>query len=112
MKTGDRFIFNLTPHPIHILDEDNKIIRAYPTSGSVARVGVINTKKGFTIDDIPVFSKEFTEAINVPEYKFGTFYIVSQIVKAALPNRDDLIVPDDIVRDNVGNIIGCRSFSI
>ena len=37
------------------------------------------------------------------------YYIVSQIVKSALPNRADLLVPAEVVRDNAGNIIGCKS---
>ena len=108
---GSDCVINLTPHPINILDENNKIIKTYPSKG-IARVYTIRTSKGFTIEDIPVWTKEFGEVNNLPMYNFGIFYIVSQIVKSALPLRDDLLVPDDLIRDNVGNIIGCKSFSI
>jgi hypothetical protein len=37
------------------------------------------------------------------------YYIVSQLVKSALPSRNDLLVPAEVVRDASGNIIGCRS---
>lgn len=40
------------------------------------------------------------------------YYIVSQLVKNALPHRRDLIVPAEVVRDDTGNIIGCRSFGL
>ena len=39
----------------------------------------------------------------------GVFYIVSQLVKNALPDRTDLLVPAEVVRDGNGNIIGCKS---
>ena len=91
--------------------ENNKIIKTYPSKG-MARVSTIRTRKRFTIEDIPVWTKEFGEVNDLPIYSFGIFYIVSQIVKSALPLRDDLLVPDDLIRDNVGNIIGCKSFSI
>lgn len=108
---GSDCVINLTPHPINILDENNKIIKTYPSKG-IARVYTIRTRKRFTIEDIPVWTKEFGEVNDLPIYSFGIFYIVSQIVKSALPLRDDLLVPDDIIRDNVGTIIGCKSFSI
>lgn len=41
-----------------------------------------------------------------------TYYLVSQLVKSALPSRKDLLAPDEVVRDEKGNIIGCRSFGI
>ena len=41
-----------------------------------------------------------------------TFYIVSQLVKSALPNRSDLLVPAEMVRDEKGMIIGCKSLGI
>lgn len=37
------------------------------------------------------------------------YYIVSQIVKSALPERHDLLVPAEVVRDEMGNILGCKS---
>lgn len=37
------------------------------------------------------------------------YYIVSQLVKSALPDREDLLVPAEVVRDEQGHIIGCRS---
>jgi hypothetical protein len=42
----------------------------------------------------------------------NTYYIVSQIIKNALPHRDDLLVPADVVRDDRGNIIGCKSLGV
>lgn len=41
-----------------------------------------------------------------------TYYIVSQIVKSALPTRKDLLVPAEVVRDENGNIVGCKSLGL
>lgn len=41
-----------------------------------------------------------------------TIYIVSRIVKQSVPERDDVVVPDDLIRDDDGNIIGCGRFSL
>ena len=36
-------------------------------------------------------------------------YIVSSLVRLALPDRIDLFSPADLVRDAAGAVIGCRS---
>ena len=36
-------------------------------------------------------------------------YLVSAMVRLALPHRKDLFSPADFVRDNKGNIYGCRA---
>lgn len=51
----------------------------------------------------------FWEPVGLPEPKLGTCYIVSQLVKNALPERDNLVVPAKVVRNAAGNIIGCKS---
>lgn len=40
-----------------------------------------------------------------------TLLIVSRLVAEACPERDDLVVPDDTVRDDAGRIIGCRALA-
>ena len=45
-------------------------------------------------------------------YGPAIYYIVSQLVKTANSDRKDLLVPAEVVRDNNGSIIGCRSFGI
>lgn len=44
--------------------------------------------------------------------ELANYYIVSRMVANALPNRKDLLVPNELVRDDQGNIIGCRSFEV
>ena len=105
-------LVNMTPHPIHIIGDNNQVLVTIPKGDRLIRLKAKTIKAGFTINDIPVTRTEYSEPVGLPEYSFGTFYIVSQLVKSALPERDDLLVPADVVRDNEGNIIGCRSLGI
>ena len=102
-------IINMTPHPVNILDDANNQIIVIPASGSLIRLKVYTVDTGWTVDDIRVTKTVFGNPEGLPDYKFGTFYIVSQLVKSALPSREDLLVPAEVQRDTNGNIIGCRS---
>ena len=62
-----------------------------------------------SVDGIATSRTVFGEPEGLPEAEAGTFFIVSQIIKSALPSRADLLVPAEVVRDKSGNIIGCRS---
>lgn len=104
-------IKNLTPHPIHLLGEDNQVIRTFASEGLV-RLQATTVDAGFTVDNCKITKTVFGEPTGLPEYQFGQFYIVSQLVKSALPAREDLLVPAEVVRDSNGNIIGCKSFGI
>ena len=104
-------IKNLTPHPINLLDENNNIVRTFGSDGLV-RLKANTVSAGFTVDDCKITKTVFGEPDGLPEYQFGQFYIVSQLVKSALPQREDLLVPAEVVRDANGNIIGCKSFGI
>jgi hypothetical protein len=105
-------LINLTPHEITIVREDNKIV--LPPSGTIARVAttrrVVTTIEvdGMTI---PVHRVEFGQVENLPEPQPGTWYIVSAIVAQAAPGRDDLVIPDDAVRDEQGRIVGARALA-
>ena len=107
MKTK---VINMTPHPINLIDEFNVCYRTIESSGnirlesSISRIGMI--------DDIPFTATKFGDTKDIPKFKLGTYYIVSQLVLSAIKDRVDLLVPSEVVRDEEGNIIGCRSLSI
>ena len=102
-------IRNLTPHPVIIIQQDGDKIEIQ--SEGVVRLKV-EIKPAGTIAGIPLVENIFGQPEGLPEPKAGTWLIVSQIVKSALPDRNDLLVPAEVMRDNSGNIIGCRSLSI
>ena len=52
------------------------------------------------------------QVIGLPEKQNGVFIIVSRIICAACPDRSDLVIVDQTVRNDKGQIVGCKSFSI
>ena len=102
----------MTPHPITIVDAENNIIKSIPFSGTQIRLKVSTETLSQTIFDVPVSKTIFGEPEGLPEFEEGTYYIVSQLVKSALPNRTDLLVPAEVARDSSGNILGCRSLGM
>jgi len=60
---------------------------------------------------VDIMQKSFTEIEGLPEPKEGTIYIVSALVAGAAKDRDDLVVPNDTIRDDQGRIIGCRNLA-
>jgi agmatine/peptidylarginine deiminase len=112
-------LLNMTPHAVNILNDDNTVNTIIEPSGRTIRLKQDTVNAGFTVDDIPVTITKYhvdfvvsDEAIGLPNYELGVFYIVSQLVKNALPEREDLLVPAQIVRDTNNNILGCRSLGI
>lgn len=106
MKT----IVNTTPHNVNICDSNNKVTNTFLKSDSPVRLSSTSNKVG-EINGIPINNVTFG-ITDFPPKKDNVFYIVSALVKNAFPNRSDLLVPHDVVRDEDGNIIGCKSFSV
>ena len=104
-------IINKTPHAIYILDDDEKILKVFPKSKGMIRVAE-TSKYVKNIGDVPIYSTTWGDTKDVPKPQPGIYYIVSQLVKSALPHRTDLLVPRNIVRDKAGNIIGCKHLDI
>ncbi|MBW6469593.1 MAG: hypothetical protein K0A90_00045 [Methanosarcinaceae archaeon] len=103
-------IINLTPHNVGIIDTTtNKVVVNYPSEGSI-RLSE-DRKKIFTVNGIPVYSKHFGSA-EIPESVEGTMYIVSLAVGQAFPDRNDFLIPDQLVRDEKGAILGCASLTV
>ena len=130
-------IINCTPHDIvfivesHIDDEFYTIERfIIKKSGIVPRVKEVENKidvfkasvtresdikedgydNGWNLY-IDIMKKSFSEVEGLPEPKKDTYYVVSALVAGAAKNRDDLLIPNDIIRDEEGRIIGCRSLA-
>lgn len=103
-------IINLTPHAINIYVGMTPM-KAYPDSGKVARVSTQNVVVGEE-DGVRLVAKTFGDVVDLPEPAEGVYYIVSSLVALACPDRTDLLVPDDLVRDDTGRVVGCRCFSV
>ena len=107
-------IINLTPHSINVIGDDNSVAITIEASGNVARcsqtIDIVDTINVNNIA-IPVSSSSYGEVVDLPAPQDDTYYIVSRLVMSACPNRQDLLVPNDLVRDEAGRVIGCRSLA-
>ena len=101
-------LINLTPHEVRIIRGDGEI--TLPPSGTIARCNVTRRQVGL-VDGIPVNRTAFGAVEGLPDPQPDTYYIVSALVAQACPDRHDLLIPDDTVRDDQGRIIGCRALA-
>ena len=101
---------NFTPHNVVIvMNEATKIV--IPSDG-IARVTETKTvAPSIDVDGVIIetFKSSFGEVENLPPQEEGVMVIVSALVASAAKDRNDLLVPGELVRDNDGNIIGCKS---
>lgn len=100
---------NLTPHELIIFNEKEEEIERVPSSG-IVRVKEANQLINY-INDVPVYKKSYLESEGLPAPKENTYYFVSIIVAQANPARKDLILSSDLIRDEQGRILGCKSFA-
>ena len=101
---------NFTPHNVVIvMNETTKIV--IPSDG-IARVTETKTATpSIDVDGVVIetFKSSFGEVENLPPQEDGVMVIVSAMAADAAKDRNDLLVPGELVRDNDGNIIGCKS---
>ena len=103
-------IINLTPHSINLIDADVSIA----PSGAIARVFLYDTSMKpvyYMGKSIPVITSTPGEIFDLPDQKANTIYIVSTMVRLALPDRKDLFSPSSLVRDDQGMIIGANTLT-
>ncbi len=105
-------IINLTPHTIKLYNEGGKLTLSVPPSGDVARCEVVRKKSG-RLGEIPLFTTVFGEVVGLPdELPEDAFcFVVSGLVRSALPHREDLWQPGELLRDGQGRVIGCVGLS-
>jgi len=110
-------IINLTPHELIVFKDnvfeseeyDYEMVMTIPSSG-VVRVKEENVEIG-KINGVPVYKKKYTESEGLPDPTPDTYYFVSILVAQANPDRKDLLLSSDLVRDENGRILGCKSFA-
>jgi hypothetical protein len=64
------------------------------------------------IGAVPLLRGTYGDVTGLPEPAPDTIYIVSAMVRMALPDRKDLASPAGLVRDASGNITGCEALEI
>ena len=101
---------NYTPHMVNII-VGNKVKHLIQPEGIPIRVKEEQVFSHYIEGTkIPVYKVRYGEVENLPEKEVGVLLIVSLMIKQACPDRDDLISPLNLVRDDKGNIVGCSAF--
>jgi hypothetical protein len=109
VKENTMKIVNLTPHVVNVVDEGACTL---PPSGQVARVSSTTTEVR-RVNGIPCSAVSYGEVQGLPEAEEGTLYIVSALVRAAVPHRRDVASPGELVRDpETKQPIGCRGLAV
>jgi len=104
-------LINLTPHALNILGQSIQgqsiHVTVLPPSGRIARVST-SSELAVEIDGISVFRQSTGNVEDLPPPANGDYYIVSAMVRLALPERKDLLSPGALLRNTEGQPIGCN----
>lgn len=107
-------IVNLTPHTVNVVATTGEEIATFPSEG-VVRVASHEEVVG-VLNGIPETATTYGEVEGLPAQSNDTIYIVSRLVLAALEKqgitRTDLRVPGLQVRNEAGQVIGCKSLAL
>ena len=107
-------IVNLTPHALNLMPGGPDGPTVNPPSGQVARCEVDRVQVDtVTVDgvSVPVNQTRFGAVSGLPDPCPDTIYVVSTLVAQAVPDRADVYIVDDAVRDDQGQIIGARALA-
>jgi hypothetical protein len=97
---------NLTPHAINIYNSEKQLVMTVPPSGAVARVQT-QRKLSAVYDGVEIYRTQYGNVENLPAPQKDTIYIVSALVAAAVPRRDDVLQPGELLRNDAGQPVGC-----
>lgn len=105
-------ILNLTPHVVNVFDlEGNHIVDLPVEEGMyIPRVSQTQEVLGETAG-IPITRQTFGQVENLPDPQPGVFLVVSRMVAQAVHERQDLLVPGSLVRNDQGQPCGCHGLS-
>lgn len=96
---------NLTSHTIKEVTSGIII----PASGRVARLKSTTIKVGDHLG-APIYSSQFGDVEGLPEPQEGVIYIVSSLCLNGITNRNDVVSPGSLQRDEHGRPFGCVGF--
>lgn len=104
-------IINGTPHSVVLIDDTDTIIDTIPVSDTIVRL----EEQELSIHDSDLHGAPcrylYMDRGDLPSVVSGVFWIVSRVVAMVYSDRRDFLVPDRILRDEDGHIIGCRGFA-
>lgn len=102
-------MLNRTEHSVKIfntigIETPDMVLEQY--KGEPIRVSC-ESRKVDTVEGIDIYENIYGEVTGLPEFKEGVYYVVSAMVRQALPNRKDLLSPGQLIRNEAGQPIGC-----
>lgn len=109
-------LINLTPHAVTLFSAEGHQCTIEAT-GDAARVSeslealgtvTVSDQRGGSGVDFEVVTVVTSNVIGLPNPVSGTLYVVSRMVAEACRDRDDLVFPVDLVRNEDGSVIGCK----
>ena len=106
-------IENRTPHPISLLIDHVEVL--LPAVLPTPRVQLTAEVVGYLRWDdgvIPVRRTRLHAGVTeLPARRENRLLVVSRMVAETVPDRDDLVFPDDVVRSATGAVIGCHALT-
>lgn len=103
---------NMMPHRLVVLDEHGEPLLSVEPSGQVLRVPESTTfdrELACAGAQVPVMRVLPTKPPAPPGPDDGTYLLVPRLYAKEWPERSDLLFPYDEVRDDQGQILGCRA---
>lgn len=98
---------NFTPHRVLIYQPDGGVPVTLPQMGNV-RLAEHYVDGGLLPNGLPCSHLHYGKPSGLPEPQPGVILIVSQLVANALAERDDLVFPAGLTRNDDGDIAGFR----
>jgi hypothetical protein len=110
---------NLTPHAVSVVNPDGSVTEI-AVDGPAPRLTVDRVAAGTLrtgVGDIPlVWARvnllDAAGTTDLPAAQAGVYLIVARLVAEAHPTRSDLLVPDGVVRDPAGRVVGCAALAV
>jgi hypothetical protein hcinC1_00210 len=102
-------MLNRTEHSVKIfntigIETPDMVLEQY--HGEPIRVSC-ESRKVDVVEGIDIYENIYGEVTGLPEFKEGVYYVVSAMVRQALPHRRDLLSPGQLIRNEQGQPIGC-----
>jgi hypothetical protein len=98
---------NLCPHPVTLLTNHRPIL--LPAAVDPVRLDL----EELPTDDLGMlYRQRLVRSPIVPPPSPGVLYVVSMLVRLALPHRTDLASPVGLIRDEDGAVVACRALAI
>lgn len=101
-------IVNLTPHTINLYVGET-LVQSIPSTG-LARAKATSVQIG-EVNGFPIYRTSYGTVEGLPAAQDDTVYIVSALAAQAVPERADVLIVSDTVRNDSGQIVGCRGFA-